>query len=299
VTFYAAGNAANGDRTPIGDKIFTAAFSIPGALRLVPGEAFAAPFVSSITAFAWGDFDGDGFPGFIEDQIQRDVQTGLRRRPPIAGEGRQPRPRNGRDRPSGDFPNPVIPGIRDVEIPGRRNGHRHRRVQLRGGGRFAIPAKSTRPTARDRRDVPTAINLPNPMIARIGDVDVARRIHGQATWPIQLCVLSRTTIPAKSGRSRPRDGRDHERIISPLDAADPMVRRIRDEQIPTGVEGEATRRPELRLVRRPIVARESVDSRPHDRCDDPIPTHLANAMILRIRDQNLPLPGHGESRRRS
>jgi hypothetical protein len=62
VTFYAAGNAANGDRTPIGDKIFTAAFSIPGALRLVPGEAFAAPFVSSITAFAWGDFDGDGFP---------------------------------------------------------------------------------------------------------------------------------------------------------------------------------------------------------------------------------------------
>ena len=83
------------------------------------------------------------------------------------------------------------------------------------------------------------------MIARIGDVAVARRIHGQATWPIQLCVLSRTTIPAKSGRPRPRAGREHERISSPRDAADPMGRRIREEQIPTGVEGEATRRPEL------------------------------------------------------
>jgi len=62
IAFYAAGNAANGDRTPLGDKIFTGVFRVSDALRLVPEEAFAAPFASPITALAWGDFDGDGFP---------------------------------------------------------------------------------------------------------------------------------------------------------------------------------------------------------------------------------------------
>ncbi len=62
ITFYAVGNAANGDRTLSGDKIFTGRFSIPGALRLLPEEAFAVPFSSPITALAWDDFDRDGFP---------------------------------------------------------------------------------------------------------------------------------------------------------------------------------------------------------------------------------------------
>jgi len=62
LAFYAAGNAADGDRTPAGDKIFTGVFPIPGALRLLPEEAFAVPFSSPITALAWDDFDRDGFP---------------------------------------------------------------------------------------------------------------------------------------------------------------------------------------------------------------------------------------------
>lgn len=62
VTFYAAGNAANGDRAPTGDKIFTASFTIPGALRFSQEEAFAMPFARWIRALAWGDFDGDDFP---------------------------------------------------------------------------------------------------------------------------------------------------------------------------------------------------------------------------------------------
>lgn len=62
VAFYAAGNAANGDGRPTGDRIFTASFAIPGALRFLPEDVFAAPFASPITALAWGDFDGDGFP---------------------------------------------------------------------------------------------------------------------------------------------------------------------------------------------------------------------------------------------
>jgi len=62
VTFYAAGNAANGDRNSTGDKIFTAAFAIAGALGFSLEDAFGAPQASPITAFAWGDFDGDGFP---------------------------------------------------------------------------------------------------------------------------------------------------------------------------------------------------------------------------------------------
>lgn len=62
VTFYAAGNAANGDRNSTGDKIFTASFAISGVLRFLPEEAFALPFVRPIRALAWGDFDGDDFP---------------------------------------------------------------------------------------------------------------------------------------------------------------------------------------------------------------------------------------------
>ena len=62
VTFYAAGNAANGDRNSTGDKIFTASFPIPGALRFFQGEAFATPFARRIRALAWGDFDRDDLP---------------------------------------------------------------------------------------------------------------------------------------------------------------------------------------------------------------------------------------------
>ncbi|MDW8169328.1 MAG: FG-GAP-like repeat-containing protein [Acidobacteriota bacterium] len=62
VTFYAAGNAANGDRSILGDRIFTASFPISGALRFLEERILATPIARPIRAFAWGDFDGNGFP---------------------------------------------------------------------------------------------------------------------------------------------------------------------------------------------------------------------------------------------
>src|SRR6185369_4604922 len=85
--------------------------------------------------------------------------------------------RNGGDGGASDFPDPLIAGVHDVQISSGVERYTGRRIE-RGAGRGATVSGEPRRAIAGNRSDPSRGNLPDAVIAVIGKIQIAGRIHG-------------------------------------------------------------------------------------------------------------------------
>ena len=94
---------------------------------------------------------------------------------------------------------PVVVRIGDVEVA--RLVHRHviGVVELGRGGLTPVSAKAFRSRPRDGGARPRGVHLADPVVFRIGDVEVARPVHRQANRQVE----QRSRSDAREGGDDP------------------------------------------------------------------------------------------------
>jgi hypothetical protein len=100
----------------------------------------------------------------------------------------------------------VIAGIRDEDIPSRVQ---HNALGIGDGRPSGFPAAVLRfvhllkarrlSGACNGTDAHTLIDFPDPMVIRIGDENIARRIDGDSSWIVEQGSSRRTAVSAESG----------------------------------------------------------------------------------------------------
>src|SRR5207244_2646636 len=90
-------------------------------------------------------------------------------------------------------------------------GERYARrlVQLRRARRAAVAQRSRGPGARDGRDDAARVDLPHPVVAEVGDVEVPRRIERDARRVVDARIAGRTAVAARTRKASAREGGDH------------------------------------------------------------------------------------------
>src|SRR5207244_577623 len=134
----------------------------------------------------------------------------------------------------------VVPGVGDVEVPGRVHRHATGSPQRGGGGRATVAAGTGRAGsghgggdaggrhradaagvrggggegpgvgagAGDGGDDAIGRHLADAVVVRIGDVEVAGRVHRHARGAVQLGRGGGPTVAAEAGRLHTRHGGD-------------------------------------------------------------------------------------------
>ena len=110
------------------------------------------------------------------------------------------------------------------------------KIQQSRGCRTPVPAEPAHFRARHGRDHPRRVHLPDPVVARVGDEEIASAVHRHAAGEIQQSRGCRTPVPAEPGLSRARHGRDHPRRVH---LPDPVVARVGDEEVAGAVQRHA------------------------------------------------------------
>src|SRR6185436_12529648 len=96
------------------------------------------------------------------------------------------------------------------------------------------------------------IDHADPIVQRVGDVDVAVRRNGDGTRRIERRAGCRPLVAVIAVFAGSGDGRDDARWS--VDPADTIVVRVRDDQITVGCDSDAVRRVKLRVSRLTAVA---------------------------------------------
>ena len=105
--------------------------------------------------------------------------------------------------------------------------------------------------AREGSDDPRGVHLADPLVVRIGDVEVARPVHRYASWGPELGLGGRTPIAAEAGRSRARKSGDDPRGVH---LADPVAQPIGDVDVARPVHRHVSGPFEQGLGGRTVVA---------------------------------------------
>ena len=180
----------------------------------------------------------------------------------------------------------VVVPIGDVQVAQTVRRHAGGAVQLRRNGRAAVPAEAARPVARHRGDHPRSVHLADAVVARIGDVQVARAVQRHATGSVQLRRHSRAAVPAEAERLARHRG-DHPRGVHLADAA---VAIIGDVQVARAVHRHALGGAQSRRSGRAAIPAEA--AAPRDRLDNPVARGLrpGNRRRQRSEDQRRARP---------
>src|SRR5207249_8600108 len=126
--------------------------------------------------------------------------------------------------------------------------------------------------ACDGGDKPGWGHLADAVVVRVGDEEIARRVHRQTPWGRELGGSCRTPISAKVICSGARNGGDDAGRVH---LADAVVLSVGDEQIPCRVHLHTPWGPELSGGRRAAVSAEASCSAARNGGDDPGWGHLA------------------------
>ena len=129
---------------------------------------------------------------------------------------------------------------RTPRCTGSRSIHRHpeRQVQFIGA-------------ARDGRDDSAGHPFAHAVVLRVGDIDVARRIHGQPLRPAELSAGSRAAVTRGARGAGARENGDH---AVGRHAAHHVVERVGDIDVTGAIHRHAQRRVELSAGSRAAIA---------------------------------------------
>ena len=161
--------------------------------------------------------------------------------------------------------------------------HRHAcgRVERRPSRRVSILERFGTHPARNGRDRPGGVDLADPVVARIGKVEVARAVHRYACGRVDLRLSRRSAVTADTALPRARHGRDRP---GGVDLADPVVAGIGKVEVARAVHRYAIGSGERRLSRRPAIAAETELPRARHGRDRPGGVDLADAVVASVGD---------------
>ena len=197
--------------------------------------------------------------------------------------------RHGRDHATRNLADAVIIRIGDVEVAGGIHGDASGIVQLGAGG-LAVTAIACRSVSRHggHRSVR---DFADAVVIRIGDVQVAGGIHGDAFGIVQLDGRGRA-LTAVACRSVSRHGGDDRSVGKNL--ADALVIRIGDVQVESRIHGDASGRVQLGAGGQSVVAAESFRPVSRHRGDRSIENH-ADALVRGVGDVQVAGGIHGDA----
>ena len=215
---------------------------------------------------------------------------------PLWGAGREQVPASGHrchgSRAGVDAHDAVVPRVGDVDVARRGDPDaggvpeailpQVRRSPLTGIFK-KTPPHSVGP--RHRRDhTGGRVHPPDAVVELVGDVDVARRGDLHVVRTGQQGFRGRPAVaPESSGPAAPCDGSDH--AGGGVDPADPVVRRVRHDDVARGRDRDTEGPVERRLQSGPAVARVATQaSARHGRNPTGRRLHPPYAVVSRVRD---------------
>src|SRR5208282_5051307 len=129
-------------------------------------------------------------------------------------DGRRPIARDGGDDAVGaDLADPVVAGIGEEEVTGGIHRDAVRLVKLGLRGRTVVAAEARYPSARDGGDDAVGADLADPVVAGVGDVEVAGGVHRDALRMVELGSRGRTAVATEARYPSARDGTDGDRDL--------------------------------------------------------------------------------------
>ena len=168
---------------------------------------------------------------------------------------------------SGIYPaNAVVDDIGDVQVVRPIHGHSPRQVELRCCRQSAVPAEAVCSRSRESGYHTRRIHFADAVVAPIGDIDIARPVHGSEGRGAKLRRCRQSAVPAEAACSRSRESGYHTRRIH---LADAVVAPIGDIDILRSVHRHACGEVELRLNRGAAVPAIALRPRSRDRLDCP------------------------------
>ena len=190
----------------------------------------------------------------------------------------------------------VVIRVRDEEVARGVDGDTRRGLELSAGGGAAVVDRVT-PAAGDGRDDPApSRHLADAVVRRVRDEEVARSVDGDTGRDPQLGAGGGAPIAAEVDITGARDGGDDPGAAG--DPADAVVRRVRDEEVAGGVDGDAARDPQLGAGGGAVVTAEAGVTGAGDRGDDPAAGYdLTDTVVLGVRDEEVARGVHGDAGR--
>ena len=143
------------------------------------------------------------------------------------------------------LPDAVVLGVGDVQIADRVDRDADGRVEVgrRARDPVAVVARRARP-GDGIDDAARGRHLPHAVVARVGDVEIARSVHRHAPRAVELRRRGLAAVTAVSAHACAGDGRDVARALRHL--ADAVIVVVRDVDVPRRVHRHAEREVQLR-----------------------------------------------------
>src|SRR5215217_9705780 len=208
-------------------------------------------------------------PGLVEHHFSR--------RPLLVVETHLARAGEGGDRAvSIDLADSAIVVTSDEQVPLSIDGDASREGQSSLGGRSSVPRVALFARPRDRVDDAVSVDLADPVVLRIGDVDVSFAIERNVAGG-QLRLGSRTAVAREAKPPGAGDGGDRPGGIDLSHAG--VVGQV---QVPFSVEGHTARIPELGGGGRASVTGMPILACAGEGGDDSVFVHLANPKVVLV-----------------
>jgi hypothetical protein len=228
--------------------------------------------------------------GGIHGHPLRTVQLCARSRAAIAGGSRGARAREIGDHSVGHAAHRVVRRVGDIQVArgARIHGDTERRIELRTGGGAAVTRAAQQAVAGERTHI-SARELADPVIQRIGKIDVARGIYSHAGRQTHLHLVGRAAVAGEALYAIPDRGGDLPRSIDLTNAIRAV---LRDINIAARIHGNAERR-DHRQSRCHAIAAQADAAVAGNTGDDAGGIHLADRAIAGVGDQNRALGSDG------
>ena len=215
--------------------------------------------------------------------LGRDSRTTITRKPGCTGPG------NRRNDPARtDATNPIVLEITDDDVARSVNRNSLRIVQLSSSGRTTITRKTlcTVPGHGVYRAGGGGRYHPSyPMVAVVGNVDVADRVNRDTDRGVHLGSGGRTTITRKAGTATdPSDRRDNP---AQAHLANPTIGGVSDENVADSIDRNPNQVRELGRGSRTTITRKPQNTIPSDRRNNPARAYTTNPRVTGVSDEEV------------
>src|SRR6266481_2510586 len=170
------------------------------------GNNFPNPLVEGVA--------DEEVPGTVGVHVTGNIKRGPRGRAGIPAVAKSSIPGHGLDRSRrrDHFPNAIVAGIRNEEVPGTVDEYSRGDTERGASSRAAIAAegRGCTPASGNGLNIPVGSqHFPDPVVIGIRYKDVSETVDGQVAGAKECCVGSRTTISRESKVSSPGHGLNH------------------------------------------------------------------------------------------
>src|SRR5215213_3583250 len=213
----------------------------------------------------------------VEEQANGVVEHHFCRRPLLAVETRLARAGDSRNRAGRiDLTDHAAVVVGEEHVSLSIDGDAPRVLQSSLGGRPSVPRVALFARACDRVDDAVFVDLADPLVIQIGDVDVSFGVERNVVGG-QLRLSSRATVAREASLPGAGEGGDR---AGRIDLSHSGV--VGQVQVPLSVEGDAASIRESCLGGRASVARIALFARAGKGGDDSVFVHLANTTVALV-----------------